>query len=144
MNYWKHVTVLKSRYQDNLSIQPYFRSPKQTKFCETRFLFIETLFAIFDLCKLYSNFYTASLEEVLKTTYLIDLAMLSDLLRFVYITSHVSTCAFKVNRKTDQSLIKEEGANANKNFEHRLESHATCSGSCRVCSTAKARGAICP
>ena len=32
VNYWKHVTVLKSRYQDNHSIQPYFRFAKHAKF----------------------------------------------------------------------------------------------------------------
>ena len=64
VNYWKHVTVLKSRYQDNHSIQPYFRSPSMRNFFETRFLFIETPFAMFDLCKLYSDFYTASTKFV--------------------------------------------------------------------------------
>ena len=104
---------------DNHIIRPYFRFAKHAKFFETRFLFIETLFAIrhslmllwfadlmnvteevtihrpnvstllssafirgafiaiFDLWKLYSNSYTASLDEVFITTCLIEQAMLS-------------------------------------------------------------------
>ena len=62
---------------DNHIIRPYFRFANHAKFFETRFLFIETLFAMFDLWKLYSNSYTASLNEVLITTCLIEPAMLS-------------------------------------------------------------------
>ena len=62
---------------DNHIIRPYFRFANHAKFFETRFLLIETLFAMFDLWKLYSNSYTASLNEVLITTCLIEPAMLS-------------------------------------------------------------------
>ena len=69
VNYWKHVTVWKSRYRDNHLIRPHIHFATRVNFYDWDAVsFQRNTIRYIWLCKLYSNVDTESLNEVLITT----------------------------------------------------------------------------